>query len=40
MLVMSLQGAYFAGVGVPAKQQYSIQIPAYFSLDIAPLTQI
>lgn len=38
--VVSLQGAYFAGVGVPANQEYSIQIPAYFSLDIAPLTQI
>lgn len=40
VLVMSLQGAYFAGVGAPANQEYSIQIPAYFSLDIATLTQI
>lgn len=33
-------GSIFAGAAVPAKQEYSIQIPVYVSLDIVPLTQI
>lgn len=33
-------GTTFAGAAVPAKEEYSIQIPVYVSLDIVPLTQI
>jgi len=33
-------GSIFAAAAVPAKQEYSIQIPVYVSLDTVPLTQI